>query len=195
MTLYDQIGRCNEFFVKYVILAALSQLSCSHKALGGPFQGKSPIKVTIKEQLAANLKEAMRARDKAQINVIRQIEAEVLVQSKEPSFTGEIDDDLYLATIQSYVKKMKKARQEYEAAGERGVEQAAKLTFEIDYLAPWLPVELDETATRELVRAAIAELGVDDVKQAGRVMGHIMKGGADLDGGLVNRLVREELGA
>ena len=75
------------------------------------------------------------------------------------------------------------------------VEQAAKLTFEIDYLAPWLPVELDETATRELVRAAIAELGVDDVKQAGRVMGHIMKGGADLDGGLVNRLVREELGA
>ena len=195
MTLYDQFGRCNEFFVKYVIMTASSQLSCSHKALGGPFREKSPIKVTIKEQLAANLKEAMRARDKARINVIRQIEAEVLVQSKEPSFTGEIDDDLYLSTIQSYVKKMKKARLEYEAAGERGVEQAAKLTFEIDYLAPWLPAELDETATRELVRAAIAELGVDDVKQAGRVMGHIMKSGADLDGGLVNRLVREELGA
>ncbi len=151
--------------------------------------------MTIKEQLATRLKEAMRARDKAQINVIRQIEAEVQVQSKEPSFTGEIDDDLYLATMQSYVKKMKKARLEYESAGERGADQAAKLTFEIDYLAAWLPAELDETATRELVRAAIAELGVDDVKQAGRVMGHIMKSGAELDGGMVNRLVREELGA
>lgn len=151
--------------------------------------------MTIKEQLAARLKEAMRARDKAQINVIRQIEAEVLVQTKAPEFTGEIDDDLYRATIASYVKKMKKARGEYEAAGERGVDQAAKLTFEIDYLAPWLPAEVDETATRELVRAAIAELGVDDPKQTGRVMGHIMKSGADLDGSLVNRLVREELGA
>jgi hypothetical protein len=30
---------------------------------------------------------------------------------------------------------------------------------------------------------------------AGRVTGHIMKSGAEVDGGLVNRLVREELGA
>lgn len=151
--------------------------------------------MTIKEQLAANLKEAMRAKDKAQISVIRQIEAEVLVQAKAPGFAGEVDDDLYLATISSYVKKMKKARGEFEAAGERGADNAAKLTFEIDYLAQWLPVELDEDAVRELVRAAIVELDVDDPKQTGRVMGHIMKSGADLDGGLVNRLVREELGA
>ena len=156
---------------------------------------ESSIRLTIKEQLAARLKEAMRARDKPQINVIRQIEAEVLVQTKAPEFAGEIDDDLYRATIASYVKKMKKARGEFEAAGERGADQADKLTFEIDFLAPWLPAEVDEIATRELVRAAIAELGVDDPKQAGRVMGHIMKSGADLDGSLVNRLVRQELGA
>ena len=151
--------------------------------------------MTIKEQLAANLKEAMRARDKPQINVIRQIEAEVLVRAKAPGFDGEIGDDLYIETISSYVKKMKKARGEYEAAGERGADQAAKLTFEVDYLAQWLPAQADEGATRGLVRAAIAELGVDDPNQAGRVMGHIMKGRADLDGALVNQLVREELGA
>jgi uncharacterized protein YqeY len=150
--------------------------------------------VTIKEQFAANLKEAMRARDRAQVNVIRQIEAEVLVQAKAPGFDGEINDDLYLATISSYVRKMKKARGEFEAAGERGVEQAAKLTFEIDYLSEWLQAPRDEAATRQLVQATIAELGVDDPKQVGRVMGHIMRSAADLDGGLVNRLVREELG-
>ena len=42
---------------------------------------------------------------------------------------------------------------------------------------------------------AIAELGVEDPKMMGRVMGYIMKSGRELDGGLVNRLVREELGA
>jgi uncharacterized protein YqeY len=54
---------------------------------------------------------------------------------------------------------------------------------------------LDPEATRALVREAIAELGVaGEEKAAGRVTGHLMKGhGEDLDGGLVNRLVREEL--
>lgn len=151
--------------------------------------------MTIREQFAANLKEAMKSKDKARISVIRQIETEVLLRAKAPGFDGEIDDDLYIATIAGYVRKMKKARSEFEAAGERGAAQAAKLTFEIDYLEPWLPEELDENATRDVVRAAIAELGVDDPKQTGRVMGHIMKSGAELDGSLVNRLVREELGA
>ena len=151
--------------------------------------------MTIKEQLAANLKEAMRAKDKPQINVIRQIETEIGVQKTAPGFSGEVDDELYVKTISSYVKKMKKAQGEFEAAGERGAEQAAKLRYEVDYLSQWLPDEVDEDTTRSIVRAAVAELGVDDPKQMGRVIGHVMKNHGGLDGGLVNRLVREELGA
>ncbi len=46
------------------------------------------------------------------------------------------------------------------------------------------------------MRAAIAELGAADPKMAGRVIGQVMKAAAGtVDGGLVNRLVREELGA
>jgi uncharacterized protein YqeY len=47
------------------------------------------------------------------------------------------------------------------------------------------------------VREAIEELGVTaDEKAAGRVTGHLMKQrGKDLDGALVSRVVREELGA
>nr|MDJ0925611.1 GatB/YqeY domain-containing protein [Acidimicrobiia bacterium] len=95
----------------------------------------------------------------------------------------------------SYVKKMEKARKEFEAAGERGVDQAAKLAYEVEFLSRWLPQLAGEDETREIVKAAIAELGADDPKMAGRVTGHVMKSGAGLDGGLVNRLVREELGA
>lgn len=151
--------------------------------------------MTIKEQLAANLKEAMRAKDKPQINVIRQIESEIGLQRAAPGFSGEVDDDLYVETISSYVKKMKKAQAEFEAAGERGAEQAAKLAYEVDYLSQWVPAQADEATTRQIVRDAIAELGVDGPKEMGRVIGHVMRSGADLDGGLVNRLVREELGA
>lgn len=151
--------------------------------------------MSIKDELAANLKDAMRAKDKPQINVIRQIEAEIGVQKSAPGFDGEVDDDLYLETIAAYVKKMKKAKGEFEAAGERGAEQAAKLAYEVEYLEKWLPQAPDEETTRAAVKAAIAELGVEDAKEMGRVIGHIMRGGGGLDGGLVNQLVREELGA
>lgn len=153
--------------------------------------------MTIKEELAAELRDAMRSQDGRRRDVIRQVETEVSVARSQPGFQGDADDDLYRQVIGSYVKKMDKARSEYAEMGERGAAMAEKLGFEVDYLARWLPSKLDEAATRELVRSVIGELGVaGDEKAAGRVTGQLMKTrGADLDGGLVNRLVREELAA
>lgn len=148
----------------------------------------------IQEELVAELQDAMRARDKPRASVIRQVQTEVAVAKSAPGFTGEVDDELYTATIASYVKKMEKARLEFEELGERGADQATKLAFEVDYLSRWTPRLPGEDETRAIVTSAIAELGVDDPKMMGRVMGHIMKSGVELDGGLVNRLVREELG-
>ncbi len=150
--------------------------------------------MSIQQELAAELRAAIKARDTPRSNVIRQVETEVSVVKSSPGFTGEVDDDLYRKTIIAYVKKMDKARREFEAAGERGADHAAKLAYEVDYLARWTPSQLGEDETRAIVREAIDELGVEDPKMVGRVMGHIMKSGAELDGGLVNRLVREELG-
>ena len=149
--------------------------------------------MTIKEQLATEQKAAMKSGDRATLNVIRQIQSEVSVAKAAPGFDGEVDDDLYLATIATYVKRMSKARSEYEALGERGREQADKLKFEIDYLAAYLPQKLDEPATRALVDQAIADLGATDPKMTGQVIGAVMKSGEEVDGALVARLVNEAL--
>ena len=153
--------------------------------------------MTIQEQLAAELRAAMKAKDAPRRDVIRQIQTEVSTAKSDPGFSGEVDDALYRKVIASYVKKMDKSRSEYVAFGERGRAMADKLGFEIEYLAQWLPTKLDETETRSLVRATIAELGVaSDPKAAGRVTGALMKSrGSDLDGALVSRLVAEELGS
>jgi hypothetical protein len=150
----------------------------------------------IHEELTAELKDAMRARDRARLDVIRQIETEVSKAKTEPGFTGEADDALYRSVILAYSKKMDKARDEFAALGERGAEAVTKLSFEIDYLSRWLPQGLSEDETREVVRIAIKELRASDAKQLGQVVGHIMKNGPrGVDGALVNRLVREALNA
>ena len=149
--------------------------------------------MTIQEQLAEEQKIAMKAGDRQTLNVIRQIQSEISVAKAAPGFDGEIDDDLYLETIARYVKRMGKARDEYEGLGERGREQAEKLTFEIDYLSAYLPQKLDEAATRALVDQMIADLGAADLKQSGQVIGAVMRSGEEVDGGLVSRLVQEAL--
>lgn len=153
--------------------------------------------MTIQEQLTAELRSAMKEKDVLRRDVIRQVQTEVATAKAEPDFSGEVDDDLYEKVIASYVKKMEKSRDEYAALGERGEVMADKLAFEVEYLARWLPKRLDEVETRKLVVEAIEDLGVaGNEKAAGRVTGHVMKShGEDLDGGLVNRLVREELRA
>jgi uncharacterized protein YqeY len=151
--------------------------------------------MTIKEDLAQELQDAMRAQDGPRRDVIRQVETEIAVARSQPGFQGEVDDELYRTVIAAYVKKMDKARDEYLEIGERGAVMAEKLGYEVQYLSRWLPSKLDEAATRDLVKAAIVELGVGgDEKAAGRVIGQVMKThGKDLDGGLVNRVAREEL--
>lgn len=150
--------------------------------------------MSIQEQLAADRIAGMKSSDKATVNVVRQIDSEVALAKSAPGFAGEVDDDLYLATIAAYVKKMDKARSEYEALGERGRGQVEGLSFEIEYLSRFLPESLSEEDTRTLVRQTIAGLGVDDPKMKGRVIGAVMAAGAGLDGALVARLVGEELG-
>lgn len=151
--------------------------------------------MTIREELAAELRDAIRAKDARRRDVIRQIETEVTMARSAPGFAGEVDDALYRRVIASYVKKMTKAIEEYRGLGERGAEMVDKLSFEVEYLGRWLPKRLGEDETRRLVREAITELeAAGDPKASGRVIGYIMKEHADeVDGSLVARLVREEL--
>lgn len=153
--------------------------------------------MTIADQLSEELRAAMKAQDGPRRDVIRQVQTEIATAKSQPEFTGEVDDAFCQKIIASYVKRMEKSRVEYEGLGERGRAMAEKLAFEVDYLSRWLPGKLDEDETRLLVTETIRELGVaGDEKAAGRVIGHLMKThGEDLDGGLVNRLVREELAA
>ncbi len=149
--------------------------------------------MTIHEQLTNDRVAAMKSGDRATVNVVRQIESEVSIARSAPGFVGETDDELYLATIAAYVKKIDKARVEYESFGERGQEHADILGFEIDYLAQFVPESLSEDDTRALVARVVADLGIDDPKMKGRVIGAVMQSDENVDGALVARLVAEAL--
>lgn len=154
--------------------------------------------MSVKKQMRAELVDAMKSGDRRRRDAIRSVEAEVQRRRTATGFSGSgEDDDFYREVIAGYVKKMGKSAAEYAKLGERGQEMSRKLSYEVDYLSQWLPSRLDEDESRRLVREAIASLGVSGQPKArGRVMGHIMKSHRQqVDGGLVSRLVAEELGS
>lgn len=151
--------------------------------------------MTISEELAAELKDAMKAKDARRRDVIRQVQTEITLARSEAGYDPAKEDEVARAAIESYSKKMQKSLAEYEGYGDRAADMVEKLRFEVEFLERWMPKKLSESETRDLIRAKITELGVaGDEKAAGRVTGMLMKErGDDLDGALVNRLVREEL--
>jgi uncharacterized protein YqeY len=188
-----------EFFSVRLSAASVRERSLDSRvvlALGdlGLQVHRAPIKdtsMTIEDQLRQDQTAAMKARDKDTLNAIRSVQAEVAIAKSAPGFTGDVDDELYVRTIATYVKRVGKSQVEYDAMGDDGAEQAAKLAFEIDYLGKYLPKVLDEAATRVLVDKAIVDLNATPDTPAGQIIGTVMRSGKDLDGTLVNRLVQE----
>ena len=99
-----------------------------------------------------------------------------------------------LDVISAYRKLLQKALAEYEKVGERGAGQAAQLRFEIEFCERYLPKTMDDAAVRALVRERIGTLGISDPKQAGRLVGDIMKTHkGQVEAGDVKRIAEELL--
>ena len=143
------------------------------------------------DELSAALKEAMKAKDKPKLDAIRQVQTEIAKKKSEKG--EEATDELVLGVISSYVKKMTKAVEEYKSLGDRGIEMAEKIQFEIDFLSGWLPEQLSEEDVAKLVDEVLTDLGEVDMSQMGRIIGAVMAKGEGIDGSVVSKLVKEKL--
>ena len=129
----------------------------------------------LEQQLNDTLKQSMKDKDQRTSDVVRMIKTKVMERRTAKGFTGEVDDALVTDVIAAYRKQLQKAVEEFEKVGEKGAEQAAELRFEIQFCERFLPKGLDEAALKTLVKERMTALGVTDAKQAGKLIGDIMK--------------------
>ena len=152
--------------------------------------------MSIEVQLNDLLKDAMRAKDARTADCIRMIKTKHMERRTAAGFKGPLDDNLWLEVVAAYQKQLRKAREEYAALGERGADALPQLDFEIGFCARFLPKAAGDDEVRATVRETLARLGASDPKQAGRVMGEIMKTHkGKFDPSTVKRIVEEELAA
>ena len=147
--------------------------------------------MALADDLSSALKDAMKAKDKPKLDAIRQIQTEIAKKKAEKG--EEVNDDLVLGVISSYVKKMIKAVEEYQSLGGRGQEMAEKIQFEIDFLSTYLPEQLSDEEVEKIVDEVLSELGDVDISQMGRVIGAVMAKGDGIDGSIVSKIVKDKL--
>jgi len=141
---------------------------------------------------AAAMQAAMRARDAQRRDAIRLIQAEI--QRFEIDQRVSADDDRILALLDRMTKQRRDSIESYDKGGRDDL--AARERQELAVVNEYLPQQMSEDEVREIVAAAIAESGASSARDLGQVMKLVMprvKGVAD--GALVNRVVRELLGA
>lgn len=146
--------------------------------------------MSLKDELLADMKEAMRNGDKQKLSVIRMTRA--AIKNVEIEESKDLSDDELIEVLAKEVKQRKESIEEYKKAGQE--DTVEELKEEINILEEYLPEQLSEEELVDLVEEVIADVGAEDMSDMGKVMGAIMpqvKGRAD--GSKVNELVRERL--
>ena len=132
--------------------------------------------MSLEQQLAETLTRAIREKDQRTADVVRMLKTKVTERRTAKGFAGTVDDAVILDVIGAYRKQLQKAVAEYEKlGGERAAAQIAQLRYEIEFCQRYLPRGIDENALRALVKERIGALGISDGKQAGRLVGDVMK--------------------
>lgn len=134
--------------------------------------------MSLKEQLADDLKTAMRARDTVRLSTIRMLQT--AITEREKSGQGAASADDLIAIVQKQAKQRRDAMEQYADAGRDDL--AKREADELTILEQYLPAQLTDEEIDSVVQDIIAQSGASSIKDIGRVMGAAMqalKGQAD----------------
>ncbi len=128
--------------------------------------------MTLKEQLMADFKEAMKAKDEVRKNTISF--ARAAVKQYEVDNREELDDEGIIKILTKQVKMRKDALADFEKAGRTDLADGYKA--EIEILEKYLPEQMSKDEILKIVQATKEELGLEGTKkEMGKFMGAVMK--------------------
>ena len=144
----------------------------------------------IYQRVTAEVKLAMKARDKPRLGALRLIMADF--KRIEVDERIELDDERVLVILDKMTKQRKDSLTQFEDAGREDL--ANQEALEIAVIAEFLPDQLSDDEVSSMVKAAIAETGAASMQDMGRVMVIVkpqVQGKADM--GAVSGLVKAQL--
>ena len=141
-------------------------------------------------ELQAQMKTAMKAKDKETLSVVRMLKA--AVQNKQIALGHDLTEDDEKSVLATELKQRKDSLAEFQKGGRDDL--VAQLQTEIKIVESYLPAQLSEAEVESLVDSVIQETGATGKADSGKVMKTLMpKVKGQADGAVVNRIVKAKL--
>jgi hypothetical protein len=150
---------------------------------------------SLRERFMADLKEAMKAGDKAKVSTIRLITSALKDKDIEARGLGkgETTPDELLALLQKMIKQRQESIAIYDANARP--ELAAGERAEVEVISSYLPKQMSDEEVKAAIEEVIAETGAASVKDMGKVIGALRGAYAgQMDFGKVSPMVKALLG-
>ncbi len=142
------------------------------------------------EQLDKDMVEAMKAKEKDRLMVIRMVKA--ALKQEQIDHKKELNDDLLIDVVNKQIKMRKDSITEFEKGNRTDLIEATQK--EIDILLKYLPEQLSKEEVEKIIDQIFAEVKPEGQKDMGKVMKEAqaqLKGKTDMKE--VSTMIRERL--
>ncbi len=144
----------------------------------------------LKERITADMKAAMRNKEKQRLQAIRLILA--AIKQREVDERRDLDDSELVALLNKMAKQRRESIEQYRNADRQDLVEQEQ--FELEIIQAYLPSALSEAEIDALIAEAMADTGASSMRDMGKVMGILkpkLQGRADL--GAVSSKVKAQL--
>lgn len=148
------------------------------------------------QQVERDLVAAMKAQEKVRLGSLRMLKSALKNAEIEAKADSKgLDEALAVQTVMKLCKQRKESIEVFTKNGRQDL--ADQEAAELAVLEEYLPKGLSDEELQAVVDEVIAQLGANDPKKMGPVVGAVMKrlAGQPVDGKKVNDLVRARMGA
>jgi len=148
----------------------------------------------LHQTIESDLKAALKSGEKEKAGVLRFLISAIKnfqIEKKMQDKRYLPDEDIILI-LKRQVKQRRDSISQYEKGGRRDLAQ--KEESELAILESYLPEPMSEDEVRKIVEAKMAELGISDRSDFGRLMGVVMKEvQGKAEGSIIKKIVEEKL--
>ncbi|MFO7257787.1 MAG: GatB/YqeY domain-containing protein [Bacteroidota bacterium] len=150
--------------------------------------------MSLKEQIDADIKKAMLAKNKEELEALRSIKSLILLAETEKGSTGELTADAEAKLLMKAAKQRRESADIFLAQSRKDL--ADRELFQLEIINRYLPQQLSEAELRKELERIIGEVGASGPKDMGKVMGVATKQLAGkAEGKMISAIVKELLSA
>ena len=150
--------------------------------------------MSLKQQIDNDIKKAMLAKSKEELEALRSIKSLILLAETDKSNSNGVTADVEMKLLMKAAKQRKESAEIFTQQAREDL--AAKELFQLDVINRYLPKQLDGADLEIELSKIIQELGVKGAQEMGKVMGVATKRLAGLaDGKLISETVKKLLSA